>query len=404
MKTVLFFKASEFSSARQKIRGVSEIAHREQWNVQFIEPINSIDEVRKLLAMWKPDGCIVSGGAANNNFSPSELRNIPTVFIDRPLPAALTRRRNAKAADAQSYVYHDSAATAALAAKELLSLNLPYYAYANWPIDLPWNRERRRAFLDILRQHGHKVEEFSANASAYKSHEFSKYCGDWLRHLPKPIGILAAADQLAIRIASACRLVGLSVPDDVAIIGIDNDENLCERSNPSLSSVEPDFAEAGRLAAEQLARLMASSRAKPLRCTYPPLRIVRRASTRRLNETDKTVSDALELIRLKACCGLTAKEVLDTFNCSRRMAEMRFRKFARRSVLDEILMVRLAKAKELLSGPYCKLDAIANFCGYKSAIAFSLFFKRETGYSPSAWKQLKGSATTLPTPNCPCGN
>lgn len=378
MKTVLFFKATELRSGRQKIIGANEVARREHWNMQFIEPINSTGEIHKLLSMWKPDGCIVSCGAANNRFPSSALKNIPTVFIDRP---------DQDLSVSDSCVYHDSDATATLAAKELLSLELPNYAYANWPIDLPWNKERRTTFSNIIRQHGHTIEVFNVSEATYQSPDFSAYCKNWLMKIPKPIGILAAADQLAIRLASACRLAGLSVPDDIAIIGIDNDEELCERSNPTLSSVEPNFSKAGRLAAEQLACLMGSSKAKPLRCTYPPLRLVRRASTRRLNESDQTVSKALELIRIKACDGLSSKDVLNLFHCSRRMAEMKFRKYAGCSILEEILAVRLAKAKTLLCDPLLKLDLVANFCGYKSATAFSIFFKRETGLSPNDWRQ-----------------
>lgn len=380
MKTVLFFKSSELYSGRQKIAGVTAVAREEGWNVQFIEAIDSTDELTKLLAMWKPDGCIVSGGALNNIFPSALLKPTPTVFIDRPAFAL-------SATD--SCVYHDSTATATLAAKELLSLNLPHYAYANWPVNLTWNRERRAAFVRLLSNHGHTPLEFQTTEADYRDRDFPEVLRSWLMNLPKPIGILAAADQLASKIVSACSLAGLSIPEDVALIGIDNDADLCESTNPTLSSVAPDFYAAGRLAAEQLARLMASRKTKPLRCTYPPRGIVRRASTRRLQQTEPSVTAALELIRLKACDGLTSKDVLPVFLCSRRMAEIRFRKFTGHSIQDEILAVRLQKAKELLSGPSLKLEAIANFCGYKSSIAFSLFFKRCTGQSPTAWRDAQ---------------
>lgn len=138
--------------------------------------------------------------------------------------------------------------------------------------------------------------------------------------------------------------------------------------------------------ARQLLGLWRRTR-KPIRTTYPPLKIVRRESTRRLAKYDKDVSEALELIRREACGGLTARDVFRLFSCSRRMAELRFRAAIGRSVLEEVRAVRLARAKDLLSGPPLKLEALANFCGYRSAAAFSIFFKAETGETPSAWRK-----------------
>ena len=378
MKTVLFFKSSELSSCRKKLAGVTTIARKYRWNVQAVEPVRSEDAARHLINLWKPDGCIVSCGTRTNAFPSSVLGSIPRVFIDRPAET-LTRT--------DSCIYHDSTATANAAARELLSLNLRHYAYANWSVPLVWNEERRNAFTAVMRQHGQEVSYFESKLPVSSSKSLPQELADWLRVLPKPVGILAAADLLSSKIITAARIAGLSVPDEVAVIGIDNDEELCESSVPSLSSVEPDFFRSGVMAAEALNELMSRQERKPIRTTYPPLRIVRRKSTMRFEKTDKAVSDALELIRREACNGLSARDVFRFFSCSRRMAEIRFRAATGRSVLEEIRAVRLAQAKELLSGPPLKLEAVANFCGYKSAVAFSIFFKAETGVSPAKWRK-----------------
>ena len=377
MKTVLFFKSSELSSCRKKLAGVTAVARKLGWNVQAVEPVRIEETARQMLDLWKPDGCIVSCGAKTNSFPSSVFGNIPLVFIDRP---------HETLAKGDSCVYHDSKTTANAAARELLSLNFKHYAYANWPVPLIWNKERRDAFAAVMRQHGQKVSHFESKLPVSSTKGLPQELSAWLASLPKPVGILAAADLLSAKIITAARIAKLAVPDDVAVIGIDNDEELCESSVPSLSSVEPDFFRAGAMAAEILSDLMAARTRKPIRTTYPPLRIVRRESTRRLPKCDKSVSDALELIRRESCNGLSAREVFKLFPCSRRMAELRFRAATGRSVLEEIRAARLDKAKELLSGPPMKLDALANFCGYKSAVAFSIFFKAETGVSPSNWK------------------
>ena len=377
MKTVLFFKSSELSSCRKKLAGVTAVARKFGWNVQAVEPVRTEETARQMLALWKPDGCIVSCGAKANVFPSSVLGKIPHVFIDRP--------HNALAKD-DSCVYHDSTATANAAARELLSLNLRHYAYANWSVPLVWNTERRNAFTAVMGQHGQKVSYFESKFPVSSTKGLPNELSEWLVSLPKPVGILAAADLLSAKIITAARIAKLSVPDDVVVIGIDNDEELCESSVPSISSVEPDYVRSGTMAAEILNDLMARRMRKPIRTTYPPLKVVRRESTRRLPKCDKSVSDALELIRRESCNGLAARDVFKLFPCSRRMAELRFRAAIGRSILEEIRGVRLAKAKELLSGPPLKLEAVANFCGYKSAVAFSIFFKAETGITPTAWK------------------
>ena len=377
MKTVLFFKSSELQSCSKKLAGVTSVARRFGWNVQSAAPTRSVETARQLISLWKPDGCIVSCGAKANIFPSSVLGRIPHIFIDRPHDALV---------QGDSCVYHDSRTTANAAARELLSLNLRHYAYANWSVPLIWNTERRDAFTAVMRQHGQKVSYFESKLPVSSTKGLPRELSAWLASLPKPVGILAAADLLSAKIITAARIARLSVPDDVAIIGIDNDEELCENSVPSLTSVEPDFFRSGVMAAELLSRMMESHLRNPIRMTYPPLHLVRRESTRRLPKCDKSVSSALELIRRESCNGLAARDVLKLFSCSRRMAELRFRAATGHSILEEIRGIRLAKAKDLLSGPPLKLEAVANFCGYKSAVAFSSFFKAETGRPPSVWK------------------
>ena len=378
MKTVLFFKSSELASCRKKLAGVTSVARKFGWNVQAVEPVRTEETARQLLGLWKPDGCIVSCGAKTNSFPSSVFGNIPLVFIDRP---------HETLAKGDSCVYHDSTATANAAARELLSLNLRHYAYANWSVPLVWNAERKDAFTAVMRRHGQMVSYFESKLPVSSAKGLPRELSTWLASLPKPVGILAAADLLSTKIITAARIAKLSVPDEVAVIGIDNDEELCESSVPSLSSVEPDYVRSGTMAAEILNELMARRVRKPIRTTYPPLKVVRRESTRRLPKGDKSVSDALELIRRESCNGLAARDVFRLFSCSRRMAELRFRAATGRSILEEIRGVRLAKAKELLSGPPMKLEAVANFCGYKSAVAFSIFFKAETGQTPADWRK-----------------
>ena len=377
MKLILLFKSSELAAGVRKTVGVTEAAKRRGWRVQLIEPVGTAREVRDLLDFWHPDGCIVSCGTSTNAFPPSAFGRTPVVFIDRP-------SRALRPTDV--CVYHNSTATSQMAARVLLSLNLESYAFVTWKGAMSWSEERRAAFADILRLHGRKLALLRADHPPSSECALPQEIADGLAALPRPVGVLAATDQMAAKVIAACRLAKLSIPTDVALVGIDNDENLCEATTPTLSSVEPDFASAGRLAVEALEKLM-SGRGRGARLVYAPLRFVPRESSRRLMRVDHVVSRALERIRREACSGLSARTVLADFPCSRRMAEMRFRALVGRSVLQEIRAVRLDKAKELLRTSHAPLDAIANWCGYKSAIAFTLFFKSETGIAPTAFRK-----------------
>lgn len=370
MNTVLVFRSSHAVAFRKKLSGIAEVARRRLWNVQVVEPVETADAIRDLIRLWKPVGCIVGCGADVNRFPPAAVGRLPLVYVDRP-------SRQLRKAD--SCVYHDSAATARLAASELLRLGLDHYAYVSHPAHPAWDAERRTAFSDILRRHGKRVSCFEFPPGGRETRDLSR----WLKAQPRPLGVLAATDPYAALAISAAGIAGLSVPNDVAVIGIDNEEELCEASNPTLSTVEPDFRAAGRLAAQVLADMISGK--PPARLTYPPLKLLRRESTRRFARPDADVSRAVERIRREACGGLTAREVVASFSCGRRMAEMRFRALTGRSILEEIRAVRLARAKELLGKGTLSEDAIANFCGYKSVAAFSVFFKSETGLSPSAY-------------------
>ena len=121
---------------------------------------------------------------------------------------------------------------------------------------------------------------------------------------------------------------------------------------------------------------------------YPPRGIVRRESTRRFPRHDKIVEAAVERIRCEACNGLSAKDVILSFPCSRRSAEMRFRTAVGHSILHEIRRVRLETAKSLLLSDLTDINAVAHRCGYRSLAAFSIFFRTETGTSPSEWRRL----------------
>lgn len=147
----------------------------------------------------------------------------------------------------------------------------------------------------------------------------------WLLDLPKPCGIMVAFDFKARQVLECCLRCGIPVPGDVAVIGVDNDEAICENTTPTLSSVLPDFEGGGYRAAELLDPLMRRTRRKPVTLTYGVKRIVHRQSSQHTSNPNWIALKAKEFIRLNACMDISVNDVAKHLNVSRRLAELRFR-------------------------------------------------------------------------------
>ena len=377
MKTVIYVNAGSNVQNARIFAGVKAFGLDNGWSVHQINMLRSREDITKVTSLWHPDGFIVRRSAGGNDLPLSVFGKAKVVFVG-------SERRSAHRGEI--CIVNDAADTTLHAARELLSLELSRYAYAGWIKKAAWSELRHKAFSEILEQHGFKLAFFDTARHGENEPESIAALAEWLKRLGGPAGVFAADDHIASLVLSACTVAKLSVPQDVAIVGVDNDETICEGSRPSLSSVEVDLFSAGRLAAEAMEKLMSHQTIStgPLIC--PALKLVRRESTRRFAKYDKPVADAAELIRREACNGISASDVVESFPCSRRSAESRFRAVIGHSILDEIRRVRLARAKVLLSDNTLAIDYVARRCGYSHVSSFSNFFRAETGQSPSSWR------------------
>jgi LacI family transcriptional regulator len=201
----------------------------------------------------------------------------------------------------------------------------------------------------------------------------------------------------AADVVTAARFENIDIPNELAIIGVDNYEHICEHTTPPLSSIEPDFRLGGRIAATMLlAAIKDGGRFSGERHrSFGPLRIVHRATTRLLSLYDKHVSLALELIRNEACSGLTANKVAKLFPYSRRLADTRFRQATGHSILEEIHSIQLERAKQILLESDRQIKSISDFCGFKHPNSLRKFFLKETGMTLRSWRE-KHLNKTLP--------
>lgn len=360
--------------------GVKDIAAKVGWLVQEVNVPPTHHNLDELCQFWNPVGVIIDAGAGFGGISAGHLKLRPTVLID-PDPTLLP--------SGAFTVRHDSVATATLAAKELLSTGFTHFAYVPYPKERFWSIERERAFTKSVAINGGTCKVFrTRNTSNADSPDYLRRLREFIAALPRPCGIFAANDHTAASVLTTARLLEISVPDDIAVIGVDNYVNICEDTIPSLSSIEPDYYHAGTMAAMLMMEIVQTrNRRKVVRKrTFGPVRIVRRASTRILKNQDADVEAALELIQKESCIGLTAARVTRLFACSRVYAEMRFRKATGQSILEAIQAVRLERAKELLRNPDQQVKAIADFCGFKGPTALCKFFLKKTGMTMSAWR------------------
>ena len=380
MKTLLYFHPVGSTSWRPIVDGVKNIALKADWHVQEVNVPPTHHNLDELCQFWNPVGVIIDAGAGFGGISSDDLKSHPTVLID-PDPTLLP--------SGAFTVRHDSVATATLAAKELLSADLTHFAYIPYSKERFWSKERETAFIKSVKINGGTCKVFRARSTSNAdSPKYLRRLREFIAALPRPCGIFAANDHTAASVLTTARLLELSVPDDIAVIGVDNYVNICEGTIPTLSSIEPDYYNAGTAAAMLMMEIVqAGNRLKSVRKrTFGPVRIVRRASTRILKNHDADVESALELIQKESCIGLTAARVTRVFDCSRVYAEMRFRKATGQSILEAIQAARLERVKELLRNPDQQIKAIADFCGFKSPTALCKFFLKKTGMTMSAWR------------------
>ena len=385
MKTILFLTEVLAGTHVAKLEGVYDRAREYGWHVVDAEFENSRHSIADYIRTWRPDGCLVVGSALTAPLSPRSFAGLPTVYLD---PDERTRR------DGRAYVASDPRPLAEAAARELIALDCASYAYVGWNERTAWSEDRRRAFAAIIQDTGRPFAAFAGHCDAKDKISFQRQLRAWLKRLPKPCGIFTANDTTAAQVIDACQSLKLDVPTDVAVVGVDNQEIICENAPVSITSIEIDFRAAGRLSAEALAEFMADPSRTPAPRLFGPGRMVRRQSTRQLLRASPVVERALEKIRREACFGLTAADVVAAMNLPRRGAERRFRAATGTSILEEINRQRLERAFSLLRRPGYPIALIAQQCGWSNDVFLKRLFKRTTGMTMRAWRKRGCAATS----------
>jgi len=284
------------------------------------------------------------------------------------------------------------AAIGRLAAEHLLERGFESFACCGFS-DEHWSERRRDGFTAEI---GHARFECSlyesprAGLQAWR-HDQTRLV-EWIGSLRQPVGVFATNDLRGQHVLDACGRLNLAVPEQVAVIGVDNDELVCNLCNPPLSSVIPNPERVGYEAASWLDRLMQGEKPPVLDIEIPPRGVAVRQSSDVFAVSDAVVASALRYIRERACDGATVQDLVDQLSVSRSWLERNFRKLLNRSPQAEIRAVQVKRCKELLGTTTLSLEKIARLAGFEHPEYMSVVFKRETGRTPGQYRTQNGGS------------
>jgi LacI family transcriptional regulator, galactose operon repressor len=369
------------SFGREMLRGIARYARLHgQWSFH-ITPGDFEQSVPKM-KQWGGTGIIAR--IPNERVAKAIIEaNLPTIALglsdEQQQPGNPLSRLSELSSDANQ--------VALLAAEHFLERKFRHFAYVGVE-DRAWSQRRERAFRAQLEQAGFTPHTYRQPAKP-RDREWEKeqeILAKWIRSLPTPLGLFACNDDRGRQVLEACRLAGRNVPEDVAVLGVDNDEVFCELSDPPLSSVALNAETAGYRAAELLDGMMQGKIRRPRRIIVEAIGVVTRRSTDFIAVKDADVAMALQFIRREQGFGISVDQVADEVAMSRRSLEKRFREIIGRTILEEIQLVRLDRAKRLLLETTYPISKVAEISGFGSTGYFIQFFQKRIGKTPRKYR------------------
>jgi LacI family transcriptional regulator len=362
---------------RGVLRGVKRFAQtRPQWTFAVVAPV--APEL-KILTGLRPAGMIAHVFSRHLADLLRQVRK-PIVNVSSVLPRL-----------SLPTVQIDNAAIGRLAAEHLLERGFRDLAFVGNP-RFGYSSVQEAAFIQVARRAGLPVACFY-DRSERTFHPLGRLWGfdarlrAWLKSLPTPIGTFATTDLWGVQLTEACHEVGLRVPEDVAVVGVDNDSLLCELSRPSLSSVALPTEQVGFEAAALLDRILSGAPVSKQEKLLPPLGIVARQSSDILAITDSDVAAAIRFIRDRAHSVVSVSQVVREVALGRRSLERRFHRILGRGISQEIRRVHLERAKALLATTHLSIAEVAEQSGFTENKHLSAVFRDALGITPSAYRR-----------------
>ena len=361
---------------RQVLRGVTRYLQSHQpWSV-FLEQRELWTLPPTWLQTWRGDGVICRKTTAKLAQALTKAC-IPLVDLSDASPHFTVPR-----------IESNHRSIGALAADHLLERGFTRMAFCGFS-DQAWSIGRREGFVARLTERGHSCTVWDSPWTGPLARSWEREQDQitrWLQSLPRPTGIFACSDMRGQHVLDACQRIDMAVPEEVAVIGVDDDAVMCNLCHPPLSSVVPNAERVGYAAASLLDRLMSGEKPPTQPMLIEPLGVTTRQSTDVLAIDDPAVAAVVRFIRERACHGCSMKEVERHSTLSRSLLERQFRKYLGRSPQAEIRAVQLKRVKQLLGESDLPLEKIAALAGYSHPEYMSVVFKRETGLTPGDYR------------------
>ncbi|MBA4018423.1 MAG: XylR family transcriptional regulator [Pirellula sp.] len=361
---------------RGLIRGVAAYARQHgPWSIYFT-PHGLSEPFSNWLSKWRGDGILAR----------IDDQRMAKLFLAKKLP--LIDLRGRLPGLKIPVVGLDNRPVAKLAFEHLRERGFRNFGFCGVPVGEHVHLDQRREFFaERVVAAGFECRIFDARKNATVGQD-QKQLQSWVRSLPKPIGIMSCNDDRGQQLLNACRQIETAVPDQVAVVGVDNDEELCNLSTPALSSVDVNAERNGFVASGLLAGMMSGKKPFPGReVLFPPSHVVTRLSTDTFAVDDPSVARALRFIREHAASAIGVDEVVRAALTSRRKLERQFEALLKRSPNQEILRVRIERARSLLLETNIALAAVARQSGFSSVKYFGDAFRRQTGSSPGEFRR-----------------
>ena len=364
--------------ARGVLRGIARYNREKGGWLTYLWPHGLHETLPAWLKRWKGDGVLARVGTRQLARRLTGLGvpvvNLRSAILDVPIPR----------------VGLDNDAIAELAARHLLDLGLTNFGVVSTPAGFHLGHdERTDAFCRLIEQAGRQCVSYPASAVPGQSSwdQEQRKMVRWVQSLPKPIGVLAINDERGVELLSACQRAGIRVPDEVAVIGVDNDESLCELSIPPMTSIDVNAEQVGYEAAVMLDGLMSGQVASPTPIHVRPRGVVPRRSTETLVSDDPDVDRAVAFIRENAFHKIRVSDVLGRVSLSRATFEPQFKRVTGRTIHQEIQRVRLNRAKMLLATSKLPIKQVAREAGFGGVPYLTRVFRKATGETPAQFRR-----------------
>jgi LacI family transcriptional regulator len=375
MKRIVLLVETSREFGRQLIMGIARYSRLNgPWSF-YKEPIGLKFSIPHLTG-WKPDGIIMRDSLLNKELLKLKIPTILAIH-DSSYPKKLP------------VIKTDSPSIARMASEHLIQKGFVNFAFCGFE-HYEWSDERKIHFIRFNEEAGYRTHVYSSRESD-KRHDWEneqrRIC-EWVSALPKPVGMLTCNDDQGQHILEVCKRVGFRVPEDVAVIGVDNDPMICEIGDPPLSSIALDVETAGYEAAKLLDELITKKDMKGQQILVSPTHVVQRQSSDILAVNDPDVASAIRFIRENAKNKILVRDVVKNTRVSRRTLEQRFKKTVHKSVYDEIRQVRVEWISRLLIETDLPISHITSLFNFTDVEHISRYFKKEKGIGLREFRKL----------------